>query len=310
VNIYNGIEELRAVQNAVVTLGGFDGLHLGHQKIINRLTEIAQKENGESLLITFNKHPRLVLDPEEFHFKLLTTNREKIELLSRTGIDHLLILPFTKEFSKISSRDFTKNYLVDKINIKKLVTGFDHHFGIGREGSYAKLVEFAQEFGFEIEQISAQVMDDINISSTKIRKALNEGDIQKANQYLGYKYSISGKVIYGNKIGNTLGFPTANLDIEEKDKLIPAKGVYAVNVESEGKTYHGMTNIGIRPTLNLNELTIETNIFDFEKDIYDHFMKVIFVDRIRDEVKFENIEMLKQQLIKDRRNAIRILSVR
>jgi riboflavin kinase / FMN adenylyltransferase len=307
VNIYRGFKEIGEIRNAVVTLGGFDGLHLGHKKIIDRLKEISDKEHRESLLITFDPHPRIVLEPEEYHFKLLTTNREKIELLNKYGIDHLLILPFTKDFSKISSRDFIKNYLVDKIRFKKIVIGYNHHFGIGREGTYAKLVEFSREFGFEIEQISAQAMDDIAISSTKIRKALNDGSIQTANQFLGYDYSVSGKVIHGNKVGNTLGFPTVNLGIEDKYKLIPANGVYAVIVETEGEFYKGMTNIGIRPTLNLKELTIETNIFDFDKNIYDQSVKLIFIDRIRDEVKFESLEMLKQQMVKDKMNAMKIL---
>jgi len=303
VEIYRGIDEIKFLKNPIVTLGGFDGLHRGHRKIIDHLVDTAAKDNTEALLITFYPHPRIVLGKDLSEFSLLTTIEEKIELLEKTGIHHLLIFPFTVEFSHLTAYEFTRDFLVNKIGVSKLVIGFNHHFGMDREGNYLKLEHYAKEFGFKVEEISEQILSDVTVSSTKIRKALFTGDINKANYFLGYNFSMSGTVVHGNHLGRTIDFPTVNLHKDDPFKLIPANGVYAVKVFIGDIEKKGMTNIGIRPTLNLTEKTIETHIFDFNEDIYGKKIKISFVERLRDEIKFENIDLLKDQLKKDKKAA-------
>ncbi len=322
--IYRDIKEFKNVDYPVVTLGGFDGVHCGHQKIINRLTKVAKAQKGETVLITFSPHPRIVLYPKEKKLKLINTIEEKIGLLQKSNIDHLLILPFTKEFSRITSTEFVKIFLVDKIHTKKLVTGYNHSFGNNREGDIKCLEDLSNIYGFEVEEIPTQVIKNISISSTKIRNALYNGDIKKANSFLGYKYFMSGKVVSGNRIGRTINVPTANIIIEDEYKLIPAKGVYAVEVLWKEKKYKGMINIGTKPTLssknkllkdkqqnidtvNNKKITIEVNIFDFEKDIYQDYLTIYFIDRIRDEKKFEDLNFLKRQLMVDKENSLKML---
>lgn len=313
--IYRSIEEFKNVENPVVTTGTFDGVHLGHRTILNRLKEIAVRNKGETVLLTFFPHPRMVLYPDDNDLKLLNTQDEKIKLLEKTGIDHLIIIPFTKEFSRLTAVEFVRDVLVNKIGVKKLVIGYNHHFGRNREGTLEQLKEYAPTYGFEIEEIPAQDVDNVNISSTKVRDALLDGDVQTANSYLGYDYFLNGTVIKGSRVGQTLGFPTANIEVEEKYKLIPADGVYAVKTELDGEIHNGMLNIGVRPTLNPDgsgqgerKKSIEINIFDFDDDIYDQRLTVYFKARIRDEKKFDDLEALKKQLLIDKEKSISLLA--
>lgn len=305
--VYTDINEFKNVKNAVVTTGTFDGVHLGHQKIISRLKDVARSIDGETVLLTFYPHPRMVLFPEDNELKLITTQREKIELLEKCGIDHLIIYPFTKEFSRLSSVEFVRNILANKINTKRLVIGYNHHFGRNREGSFEHLKEYGPLYGFEVEEIPAEDIDSNEISSTKIRKALQSGDIKVATSYLGHFYSLTGKVMEGKKNGQRIGFPTINLQVEDKYKLIPADGVYAVKVKHIGMMYGGMLNIGNNPTIEGKGRSIEVNIFDFNKDIYNEEATIYFIERLRDEVKFNNLEELKSQLAKDKEKAVEIL---
>ncbi len=307
-NIYHGIEDFHKLSYAVVTSGTFDGVHVGHQQILRRLRESADNHDGETVLITFWPHPRLVLFPDQTDLKLLNTFEEKADLLREQGVDHLLRIPFTREFSRTSSSDFIRKILVDTIGTKKLVIGYDHRFGRNREGSFDYLRENAPKFGFEVEEIPKQEVDNLAVSSTKIRSALQEGDMQTASHLLGRPYSLSGRVIRGERIGRMLGFPTANLQIDNPNKLIPADGSYAVIVTTGTHEHMGMLNIGIRPTVGGRLRTIEVNIFDFDRDIYGDTLKVAFIRRIRDEIPFEDVETLKNQLKKDRERAIQLLT--
>ncbi|MBN8696401.1 MAG: bifunctional riboflavin kinase/FAD synthetase [Bacteroidetes bacterium] len=306
--VYTNIEDFKSIPNPVVTTGTFDGVHLGHQKIISRLKEIAKVENGETVLLTFYPHPRMVLFPDDNELKMLNTQKEKIALLEQYGIDHLIIYPFTKEFSRLTSVEFVRNILVNTIQTKRLVIGYNHHFGRNREGSFEHLKEYGPLYGFDVEEIPAKDIDSIEISSTKIRNALLSGDVKIANSYLGHNFSISGKVIGGKKLGRTIGYPTANIDINDKYKIIPADGVYAVNVIHDGKILEGMLNIGNNPTVEGKGRSIEVNIFNFDKEIYGDDATIIFIERLRDEVKFNGLEQLKEQLAKDKVNAIQALS--
>jgi riboflavin kinase / FMN adenylyltransferase len=306
--IYHGIEDFKPLDYAVVTSGTFDGVHVGHQKILNRVNEIAKKHGGESVLITFWPHPRLVLYPEDTDLKLLNTFEEKAELLREQGIDHLLRIPFTKEFSKLTSEEFIQKILVDTINTKKLVIGYDHRFGNNREGRFEQLKANAGKYGFSVEETPKQEVDHVGVSSTKIREALLEGHVDVGRELLGNEYSISGRVVKGEKIGRMIGFPTANLEIDSKHKLIPADGAYAVKVKKNGSTYQGMLNIGYRPTVNGKVKTIEVHIFDFNKDIYGENLTILFIKRIREEIKFADVEALKSQLALDKKAALNILN--
>lgn len=305
--VYHHIDEFTGSGNAVVTTGTFDGVHTGHRVIINRLNEIAAKENGESVLLTFYPHPRMVLFPDDIDLKLLTTQEEKIALLEKAGIKHLIIHPFTKEFSRLTSLQFIREILVNKIQTKKLVIGYDHHFGRNREGSFEHLKESGPLYGFSVEEIPAQDVDSIAVSSTKIRQSLHDGNVKTAGEFLGYDYTLSGKVIHGEKKGRGLGFPTANISVENRYKLIPAIGIYAVHVLLDGKTYNGMLYIGYRPTLNGRYQSIEVNIFDFDNDIYGKQITVQFKDRIRDDMKFDMMEELQAQLHRDKEMALNLL---
>lgn len=304
--VYHSLEEFTKLDNAIVTTGTFDGVHIGHQAILSKLVEFAKKEGGESVLITFFPHPRMVLQ-KDLSIKLLNTVSEKIELLSKTGVDHLLVFPFTKEFSRMSSVDFVRDILVNTIGTKKLVIGYDHQFGRNREGSFKHLQEFGPVYGFKVEEISVLDIDDISVSSTKIRTALiDDGNVKTANKYLGDFYHLSGVVVSGKRLGTKIGYPTANIRIDEDYKLIPKDGVYAVNIEVDRCKYLGMLNIGNRPTVDGQGRTIEVNIFDFDKEIYNHEIKLCFIERLRGEQKFENIDSLKNQLSIDKKNTIRI----
>lgn len=306
--IYKNIDEFKGVDYPVVTVGTFDGVHIGHQKIIKRLTEEARKNNGETVLITFHPHPRLIIHSDSKNFKFINTQKRKFELLEKAGIDHLIIIPFTKEFSRQTSEEFIKNIVVDKVKTKKLVIGYNHHFGKNRLGDFRNLFDLGRKYGFKVEKIPVQDVKNIAISSTKIRKALNEGKIRKANELLGYDYSITGKVVHGSRIGHTIGFPTANIDVENEYKLIAANGVYACRIEWNGQLFKGMGNIGFRPTIDHGDLTIEVHIFDFDKDIYGDPITIFFIDRIRDERKFKDLDALRLQLFKDKEIVLEILN--
>lgn len=305
--IYHGIEDFARLACAVVTSGTFDGVHVGHQKILSRLRETAAKVNGETVVITFWPHPRLVLHPEDTSLKLLNTFEEKADLLKAQGIDHLVRIPFTKEFSQLTSEEFITEIIVKTIGTKKLVIGHDHHFGKNREGSFEQLILNGPKYGFDVEEIPRQDIDHVGVSSTKIRKALEEGDIDTATHFLGGYYGLTGRVVVGDKLGRLLGYPTANIEVDTAYKLIPADGIYAVTANHEHQRYDGMLYIGNRPTVNGLKRNIEVNLFDFAKDIYGEALTVHFRKHIRGDIKFNDLEELKQQLHLDKVAALNIL---
>ncbi|KEO74199.1 bifunctional riboflavin kinase/FAD synthetase [Anditalea andensis] len=304
--IYEGLNNLPDIKNAVVTSGTFDGVHLGHQKILNRIKQTANDLNGETVLITFWPHPRLVLYPNEHNLKLLSTFEEKAALLKEFGLDHLVTIPFTKEFSQLSSEQFIQQVLIEKIHTRMLVIGYDHRFGKNREGGFEYLKANVGKYHFQLEEISREDIDQVGISSTKIRNALEMGDIKTANEFLGRAYEINGLVIKGEQIGRSIGFPTANIHIPNDYKLIPCDGAYAVEVKVDDQFFKGMLNIGNRPTLKGIHQTVEVNLFEFSDDLYDKRITVYFKEYLRPEQKFANLDGLKQQLKKDRLKAISI----
>lgn len=305
--IYHGIEDFTQLTYAVVTSGTFDGVHVGHQKIFSRVREIAERNNGETVVITFWPHPRLVLHPEDESLKLLNTFEEKADLLKDQGIQHLLRIPFTREFSQLTSEQFIQNILVKTIGTRKLVIGYDHHFGKNREGTFEQLKVNGPRYGFDVEEIPRQEVDNVAVSSTKIRKALEEGDIDTANHCLGQPYRLTGRVVTGDRIGHTIGYPTANIEVESKYKLIPADGIYAVTVTHGQSVYGGMLYVGNRPTLKGITRRIEVNIFDFDQDIYGETLIVHFHKHLRGDLTFDSLEPMKVQLAKDKEDALAAL---
>ena len=305
--IYHGIDDFAQLQYAVVTSGTFDGVHVGHQKIFSRLREIASRNFGETVVLTFWPHPRLVLHPEDESLKLLNTFEEKADLLKDQGIQHLIRIPFTKEFSQLTSEQFIQEILVKTIGTRKLVIGYDHHFGKNREGSFEQLQLNAPRYGFDVEEIPRQEVDHVGVSSTKIRKALEEGDIETANHCLGQPYRLTGRVVSGDRIGHSLGFPTANIEIDTKYKLIPADGIYAVTVRHEHRQYGGMLYIGYRPTIHGTTRNIEVNIFEFNQDIYGESLTVHFHKLLRGDRRFNGLEEMKAQLQIDKEQALAVL---
>ncbi len=305
--IYNGLDDIQPLPNAVVTSGTFDGVHRGHQTILARLTEVAQASGGESVLITYWPHPRTVVSNDSQNLKLLTTLDEKIELLDQAGVDHLVVIPFTRSFSELTSEEYIRQILIDKIGTKKLVIGYDHRFGRDREGGFDYIQAHQSEYGFEVEEIPRQDVEAVGVSSSKIRTALNEGHIHTANLFLGRSYGLTGTIVKGRQLGRTIGFPTANLQVDDPAKLIPANGVYAVEVDYGGQTFGGMLNIGFRPTVSGTHQTIETYIFDFDKDIYGEHMTLRFREFLRPEQKFEGLPALVAQLKLDEESARKVL---
>lgn len=306
--VHTSLENFSA-ESPVLTTGTFDGVHLGHQKIITRIREIADKVNGETVVFTFDPHPRTVLFPDDPNLKLLTSKPEKIALMEQFGVDHLILFPFTKEFSRLTAVEFVRDVLVNQLHIRKLVIGYDHQFGRNREGSIENLRELSPLYNFEVEEIPAQEVDDVRVSSTKIRQALFKGDVKNAAHWLGHTFQLSGIVIPGRQVGRNLGFPTANLRIIDPHKLIPADGSYAVMVKLKNEMFRGMMNIGLRPTVNKDrtERTIEVHLFDFSGDLYNEVLHVQLMDRIRDEKAFSSVEELKKQLSADKETAIQLL---
>lgn len=285
----------------------FDGVHLGHKQIFEKLINAAKDIVGESVAISFDTHPRMVLQHDAYKLKFINSYQEKIKLIEDMGVDHLVFLPFTREFSQQTTADFVKNILVDILKIKALIIGYDNRFGNKENNNFNGLFKLSQEYNFEIIQSDVKSIDNITVSSTKIREALDKGEIKFANQLLGYRYQLSGKVVMGNQIGQQIGFPTANIDLENDFKLIPSIGVYAILVEFKGKIYKGMLNIGIRPTLNINKLSIEAHIFNFNEDIYGQYIKVYLLDKIRDEQRFNGLDELVIQLQKDKISTLELL---
>ena len=304
--IYKGVESFQRLSKAVVTTGTFDGVHLGHAKMLNKLVEIGQENQSETVLMTFFPHPRIVLFPDH-DLKLINDIDENIELFKKYNIDHLIIQNFDKEFSRITSLDYIRDILIKKVGLKNLVIGFNHHFGRNREGSLENLSEYSDLYDFDIHQVDSYSIDKKSISSTKIRNAINLGDVQLANNYLGYSFTFSGIVSKGKGRGKAMGFPTANIILENKNKIIPKFGVYAVNILYNKIRYKGMLNIGMNPTFNNQEPSIEVHIFDFNKEIYGSKLSVELIDRIRNEKKFNNPDELKNQLAIDKIASLNIL---
>ena len=306
--IHHGYDSLQFI-NPVVTIGIFDGVHLGHMALLEKLISKASECNGESVVMTFNPHPRLVLDSNSGQLSFLTTLEEKETLLAKAGTDHLIIIEFTSGFSMMKASDFVKNILVGKIGTKHLIVGHDHHFGYQGEGNFDKVKISAEKMGFVVEQVEGLETDGVVISSSRIRDALQKGRLEDANLWLGYGYSLRGLVVEGKKIGRRIGFPTANIEPLDKNKLIPANGVYAVEVQAEGPLLPGMLSIGTNPTVNEDPAvtSIEVNIINFEGDIYGGELEIIFRHRLRDEIKFDNTDELAHQMMIDRDNAMRML---
>jgi riboflavin kinase/FMN adenylyltransferase len=327
--IYHHINDFKRIENAVVTIGTFDGVHLGHQKIISTLIEKAKQQKGESVILTFFPHPRMILHPENHELKMINSMAEKAILLEKSGIDHLIITPFTRDFSNLSAKQYIKNILMALIGMKTIVIGYDHRFGKDRSGGLAELQQNSLEFGYDIVEIPEQDINHIAISSTRIRTALAEGNVEAAEALMGHPFTLSGKVIRGDQIGRTLGYPTANLFIEESYKIIPSDGIYAVeihvptiskknknqiinnpfqsenrHVKAESSTYKGMAYIGHRPTINGLSQNIEVNIFDFEEDIYHQTIQIDFLHFIRHDIKFEGLPKLTAQLVIDKENTL------
>jgi len=305
VKIHRDLNSFHA-KKPVLTIGTFDGVHLGHRKIIDRLRDLAVKLNGESVIFTFDPHPRKVVAQGESNLRILTTMDEKIELFEQSGIDHLIIYPFTPEFAQLSYEQFVEQILVEQIHTKYLVVGYDHKFGKNRQGDFEFLKKCAVKLDFQIEKLDVLLMNESNISSTKIREAIQQGDFETANAFLGYEFVLHGTVVEGQKLGRKIQFPTANVETSDPDKIIPGYGVYAVKAKIQDQFYKGMLNIGSRPTINNNadHRSVEVHLFDFEADIYGAPIELIFYKKLREEQKFASIDALKEQLSIDQTDTL------
>lgn len=307
-------QTLPQFKRAVLTIGTFDGVHSGHLQIIEQLKKAAWEADGETVIITFHPHPRRVVTGQQNDIRLLNSLNERIELLAANGIDHLVIVPFTEAFSKQSALDYVKNFLIANFSPHTIVIGYDHRFGRNREGNYQLLEALKTSFGYHLLEISEKILNNVTISSTRIRQALLNGNIEEANTFLGYNYFLEGEVVEGKKLGRTIGYPTANIRLNDEEKLVPANGVYAVKAcigkknGGFGITYSGMMNIGVRPTVDGTHRTIEVNIFNFDEDIYGDVLRVYFFKRLRGEVRFNGLEELKNQLAKDKEESLWALS--
>lgn len=305
--VFRSVEGLPEFNNGVLTIGTFDGVHLGHQQILKRINEEAAAIGGESIILTFHPHPRLVVNPNDTSLKLLNTLEEKIALMEQYGVDNLIVAPFSIEFSKLTARQYVEDFLWKNIRPKRVVIGYDHRFGNNREGGLDLFLELGKELGFEVEEIAKQMVDDLAVSSTKVRNALQAGEVAQANHLLGHQYSLHGTVVEGHQMGRQLGYPTANIHPNNPNKLIPAMGVYAVKIKLEGELYPAMMNIGNNPTFEGRASSIEANLFDFDRDIYGMELDVIFVQRLRDELKFDNKEALIKQMAEDEKLSRKLL---
>ena len=305
--IIQSITAFNSSEKTIVTIGTFDGIHVGHQKILKNLIRTANNEGKKSVLLTFFPHPRMVLQKEN-KILLLNTIKEKSGLLEKMGLDYLIIHPFSREFSRLTALDFVRDILVNKLNTSRLIIGYDHHFGKNREGNIHQLKEYSLLYDFKVEEIPAQDIDDVSVSSTKIRTALKDGNLKTANNYLGYHYMLNGTVVSGKKLGGTIGFPTANIEIKEPYKLIPKTGVYIIKTHINTVLYTGIMNIGFNPTVLGKHQTIEAHLFDFNEDLYGKEITIEFIYFLREEHKFESVEELVIQLNIDKENAISYLS--
>ena len=306
-NIFHSINDFRSTKKTIITLGTFDGVHIGHKKILEKVLQNTGDGQYESLVLTFFPHPRMILK-EDSDMKLLNTIDEKIDLLDKIGIQNLVIHPFDEKFSRLTAEEFVKTILVDRFQVQKIIIGYDHRFGRNRTANINDLIAFGEQYDFEVEQISVQEINEISVSSTKIRNALLEGNMTLANDYLGYNYFLTGEVVKGKQLGRTINFPTANLKIQEKYKLIPQNGVYIVKSVINEQTVFGMMNIGFNPTVNGQNQTIEIHYFDFDADLYHQKIRVSILQRIRSEQKFESVDLLKAQLETDKQMAISYLN--
>lgn len=306
-NIYHNIEEFSPLKNAVVTIGTFDGVHLGHRKIIARLKELADETGGETVILTFFPHPRMILHPEDESLKLINTINEKAALLEELGVDHLIITPFSRDFSNQEPEAYIRDVLVNRIGTKKIVIGYDHHFGKDRKGNFNDLLKLGPVYGFDVIEIPEQDINEVGISSTLIREALLNGAIELANTFLGYPFFITGKVGRGDQIGRKIGYPTANIVIEEQYKLIPDDGIFSAKVKIDDVIYKGMAYIGSRPTINGVGRNIEVNVFDFDKEIYNQEVSMQFFNFVRGDIKFDNLDELIEQLAKDKDDVLALL---
>ena len=306
--IYNNINEFSSIDNTILTIGTFDGVHLGHQKVLERLTNSAKENNLKSTVLTFFPHPRTILNPNK-PLKLINSVKERTELLNRSKVDNLIIHPFDKNFSELDPEKYVVEILVKKLKAKIILIGYDHKFGKNRTADITDLKIYGKKYGFKVIEIKAEEISNIAISSTKIRKAISEGNISTAKKYLGYDFSLSGKIVHGKSIGRTLGFPTANIEVKEEYKLIPKNGVYLIQSVINHNKYFGMMNIGIKPTIKESSKTIEVNFFDFEGDLYHKNIEVNIKKFIRDEIKFDSLELLKSQILKDKINCNSIIDI-
>jgi len=316
--IYRSLEEFESLDNAIVTIGTFDGVHIGHQKILKKLIDCAKDTNGESVLLTFFPHPRLIINPDDENLRLINDIEEKVHQLAIAGLDHLIITPFTRDFSNQTAEEYIRNVLVNKLGTKTIIIGYDHHFGKDRKGNISDLIELSEIFDFQVKEITKQDIEDVAVSSTRIREALIMGNIETANKYLGYEFELTGTVIKGDQIGRTIGFPTANIHVHEEHKLIPAYGIYAVEVEiypavpsiSAGdyidpipeKIAQGMCYIGTRPTVDGMHRKIEVNLLDFTDDLYDKTLRINFYKHIRGDERYDSLEELQAQIKIDEQN--------
>lgn len=301
--LFHSINDFHTTKKTILTLGTFDGVHIGHKKILERITQNTENGKYESLVLTFFPHPRMVLQ-EKSEIKLLNSIQEKSKLLEATGIENLVIHPFNESFSRLTAEEFVHSILVDQFHIHKIIIGHDHRFGRNRTANIDNLIAFGAQYGFEVEQISAQEIQDVSVSSTKIRKALQEGKMSLANEYLGYTYFLTGEVVKGKQLGRAIGFPTANIQIEEDYKLIPKNGVYVVKTFIDQKEVFGMMNIGFNPTVNGQKQTIEVHLFDFDADIYGQKLEISLLKYVREEQKFGSVDLLKEQLNLDKKTAL------
>lgn len=309
--VHRNLEQLPSFKNAIITIGTFDGVHLGHQKIIRQLKEEAKQHNGETIIITFHPHPRKIVSSVPGDIRLLTILEERIELLKNSGIDHLVVVPFDNKFSNLTAQEFITDFLYKSFQPHTLIIGYDHRFGKGRKGDYHLLEEYGTKLGFKVKEINEELLNEVTISSTKIRTALLNHDIETANKFLGYHYFFDGIVVEGNKLGRTIGYPTANLHIGSEEKLIPADGIYACLAQIPNSKFQtplkGMMYIGNRPVIEGKHRTIEVNIFDFDEDIYGQTLKVYMHDYIRGDVPLNGLDELKAQLAKDKETILGIL---
>ena len=306
--IYNNINEFSSTDNTILTIGTFDGVHLGHQKVLERLTKTAIENNLKSTVLTFFPHPRTILNPDK-PLKLINSVKERTELLNRSKVDNLIIHPFDKNFSELDPEKYVVEILVKKLKAKIILIGYDHKFGKNRTADITDLKIYGKKYGFKVIEIKAKEISNIAISSTKIRKAISEGNISTVKKYLGYDFSLSGKIVHGKSIGRTLGFPTANIEVKEEYKLLPKNGVYLIQSVINHNKYFGMMNIGIKPTIKESSKTIEVNFFDFDGDLYHKNIEVNIKKFIRDEIKFDSLELLKSQILKDKINCNSIIDI-